>query len=239
MRRAAVSAAVLGLLALGAPAAPASAQDQVSLTPASAKPFPHRSFRLAAPGRRGLRTEDVKVTENGDAVSALSLSSVDGGRPGEFGAILVIDASSSMRGRAIRSAIDAARALARQRRGAQQLGVIVFNSTVKVLLAPTSDQRAINDALSGPPSLGPRTHTFDAVSSALDELERAAITAGSIVVLSDGRDTGSVARADAVARRARKANISIFTVGLRSGSINSKRINSRELEDLAAARRGR
>lgn len=239
MRRVALSVAVLGLVVFGASAAAAAPQDPVNLTPASAKPFPDRSFRLAVPGRRGLALEDIQVTENAERVNALSLSSADGGGAGEFGAILVIDASTSMRGRAIRSAIDAARALARQRRGAQQLGVIVFNNTIEVLLRPTSDQRAINAALSKPPALGPQTHTFDAVSRALDELEQAAITAGSIIVLSDGRDTGSTTRADTVAQRARKANISIFTVGLRSGSINSEKINSSQLQDLAVAGRGR
>lgn len=240
MRRAAFTGAVLGLLAaFGASTAAAAPQDPVSLTPASAKPFPDRSFRLAVPARRGLTLRDLQVTENGERVDALSLSSADGGGVGEFGAILVIDASTSMRGRAIRSAVDAARALARQRRGAQQLGVIAFNKSVDVLLPPTSDPRAIEAALSKPPALGPQTYTFDAVDRALDELERAAISAGSIVVLSDGGDTGSATAAAAVAQRARKANISIFTVGLRSGSINAKKINSSALQALAAAGRGR
>ncbi|MDQ3722566.1 MAG: type II secretion system F family protein [Actinomycetota bacterium] len=232
MRRGALSAAVLGLLALSPAAAPAA--DRISLAPVGGAEFPERAYRLTLPARRGLRSDDVKITENGDPVSKLSLLSADGRRGGEFGAVLVIDASSSMKGRAIRSAIDAARALARQRRGAQQLGVIVFNRTPKVLLAPTDDQRAIDEVLSRPPPLGPQTYIFDAVSSALDLLDRAKITAGSIVVLSDGADSGSRAAAGAVARRARKANVSILSVGLRSGAFDPS-----GLKELATSSRGR
>lgn len=237
MKHVVLSVAILGVMVFGA--ATASARSQVSLVPAGSEQFPQRSYLLAVPERRNLRLGDIKVTENGEDVSKLSLASATGGRLGEFGSMLIIDASTSMRGRAIRSAFDAARALARQRRGAQQLGVIVVNNTVKVLLAPTSDERAINKVLRRPPSLALQTHTFDAVNSALDELERASIDAGSIVVLSDGADTGSHTKADVVAQRARNANISIFTVGLRSGSVNSQKIDSRALQGLAEAGRGR
>ena len=232
MRLAAVSAAVLGLLVFGATTAPA--QDRIGLVPAGSAQFPERSYRLTLPERRGLRPEDVKVTENGEPVRSLSLSSGDGRRRGEFGTILVIDASASMKGRAIRGAMSAARALARQRRGAQQIGVIVFNRTPTILLAPTDDRKAIDRALSRPPSLAAKTHIFDAVSGALDLLAQAKITAGSIVVLSDGADSGSRRAADAVTARARKENVSVFTVGLRSGAFDS-----RELKGLAAAGRGR
>lgn len=240
MRRGATTAALLGLLWLGA-LAPAAAtatartvQLPASLAPAGVTKFPQRSYRLTAPARRVLRPQDVTVTENGNPVSRLTLASANGQSPREFGAMLVIDASSSMRGRAIHGALAAARALARQRSGAQQIGVIVFNETPKVLLAPTDDQRAIDEVLARTPALAPQTHIFDAVSTALDLLDQGGITAGSIVLLSDGSDTGSTTAGDAVAARARKANVSIFTVGLRSGAFDSS-----GLKELAAAAHGR
>lgn len=234
MRRVALSLAALGLLALGVSTAAAAPEDHVSLAPASAKPFPDRSFRLTVPERRRLRAEDVKITENGEPVSGLSLATADGARTGTFGTVVVIDASSSMRGAAIRSAIGAARELARQRSDGQQLGFVLFNNTPKVLLAPTDDQRAIDAALSTTPTLAPQTYIFDAVSLALDELEKASITAGSVVVLSDGSDTGSQAALDAVAKRARAANVAIYSVGLRSRSFNQS-----GLKVLATTSRGR
>jgi tight adherence protein B len=228
-----VSALTLGLLlALGAGSA--SAGNHVSLVPAGSSKFPQRSYRLTVPERRGLRVQDIKVTENGEPVSKLSLTSTEGAAPGEFGTILVIDASKSMHGRAIRSAVGAALELARQRAASQQLGIITFNKTATVLLAPTSDQRAIEDTLSTIPRLDPQTRMFDAVSSALDELEKANIEAGSIVVLSDGADTGSLAPPDAVARRARAANVSVYSVGLRSRAFDTS-----GLKELASTSRGR
>ncbi|MBA2517350.1 MAG: type II secretion system F family protein [Solirubrobacterales bacterium] len=232
MRRAALSVGVLGLLAFGPASAPA--QERIGLVPAGTAKFPERSYRLTVPERRALRLEDVTVTENGDRVSKLSLASADGRRRGEFGTILAIDASASMKGAAIRGAMGAARALARQRSGAQQLGIIAFNQAPKVLLAPTDDQRSIDEALSRTPPLAPQTQIFDAVSSALDLLDQAQITTGSIVVLSDGSDTGSRVAADAVARRAQKANVTVFTVGLRSGAFDP-----RGLKDLSSSSRGR
>jgi tight adherence protein B len=235
MRRAALSLALLallGLLTLGSGVA--SAQTAIGLAPAGNQTFPERSYRVTVPARRGLLPRDVTVTENGERVSKLKLASADAASVGQFGSILVIDASSSMHGRAITSAMGAARVLAGQRTGTQQLGVIVFNRTPKVLLAPTSDPHAIAAALSGTPKLASQTHIFDAVNTAMDLLATANIRAGSIVVLSDGSDTGSQLTSNAVAARARKANVSIYSVGLRSGAFDSS-----GLKDLAAAGRGR
>jgi tight adherence protein B len=232
MRKAALLATLLGVLAFGASSAPA--QGRISLAPTGSASFPERSYRLTVPERRGLSPEDIKVTENGEAVGKLSLASADGGQGGEFGAILAIDASGSMRGRAIRGAIGAARELARRRSGSQQLGIITFNKTATVLLDPTDDQRAIDEALAKTPRLGRGTRIFDAVGTALDLLDQASITAGSIVVLSDGSDSGSRVAPEAVGRRARKENVAIFTVGLRSGAFDSG-----PLERLAAVGRGR
>jgi tight adherence protein B len=236
MRRAALTVAVLGLLVSGATATATAAptKDEVTLAPAGTPRFPERAYRLTVPARRGLLAKDIKITENGDPVSKATLASADGRRGGEFGAVLVIDASASMHGGAIRSAIAAARVLARQRSGAQQLGIVVFNRTPRVLLAPTADQGAIDQALSAPPVLAPQTRIFDAVSTALDLLDRANVTAGSIVVLSDGSDTGSRSPASAVIRRAGKANVTIHTVGFRSRAFDSG-----ELKGLAGASHGR
>jgi tight adherence protein B len=232
MKKAALVAAVLGLLAFGATAAPA--KERIDLTPAGSASFPERSYRLTVPERRGLSPEDLRITENGDAVKRVSLASAEGGDGGEFGAILLIDNSFSMRGKAIRGALAAARELAHQRSASQQLGIIAFNGTPAVLLEPTDDQRAIDEVLAETPPLGRGTRIFDAVSTALDLLDQARITAGSVVVLSDGSDSNSRTAPEAVARRARKSDVSIFTVGLRSRAFDSG-----ALERLAAAGRGR
>ncbi len=232
MRRAALAAVVLGLLLL-APT-PARAAESPVIVPAGSPQFPDRALRLTVPEQRALSAAQVKVSENGDRVRGVTLTSAAGPRPTDFGTVLVIDASKSMRKAGIRRAMAAARALAAERTGNQQLGVIVFNSTPTVLIAPSSDQRAIEQALSGTPKLGPQTHVFDAVDTALALLATARITAGSVIVLSDGADTGSLVPASAVGARARKANVRVFTIGLRSRSFDVT-----QLSELAAAGRGR
>ena len=238
MRPRALGAAAVGLLALAAAApanaAPVIAGEQPFLTPAGMPEFPDRAFRLTVPERRALTPDQVKVTENGDPVRGTTLTSVSTSQSRDFGTILVIDASKSMRGAAIVRAVEAARSLAAERADNQRLGVIVFNNTPKVLLAPSTDRTAIDDALSTTPKLAPQTHIFDAVAVALEVLTTAKITAGSIIVLSDGADTGSAAPPAAVSARARKRNVRIFTVGLRSRSFDPS-----GLRGLAEAGRGR
>lgn len=231
MRRAALAVVLLGLLLA---AAPGHAAERALVVPAGSPQFPDRALRLTVPERLALSAAQVKVSENGERVRGVTLTSAAGPRRTDFGTVLVIDASKSMRAAGIRRAMAAARALAAERTGNQQLGVIVFNRTPTVLIAPSSDQRAIDQALSVTPKLGPQTHVFDAVDTALSLLARARITAGSVVVLSDGADTGSLAPASAVGARARKANVRVFTIGLRSRAFDFT-----QLTELAAVGRGR
>lgn len=226
----AVALALLALLALQA--APAPAQDRAQLSEASAT-FPARAVRLSVPERRALSAAQLQVTENGDPVRSVELVSSSAPSRRTFGTVLVIDASKSMRG-AIVKAMAATRALAQQRSAGQQIGVVTFNRRAQIRLPLTDDPQAIAGALAAPPPLAPRTQIFDAVGLALDELRRARIDAGSIVVLSDGSDTGSASTLADVARRARRDGVRIHTIGLRSGAFDQG-----ELEGLASAGQGR
>ena len=116
--------------------------------------------------------------------------------------------------------MEAARLLAAQRAGRQQIGVVVFNRSPRVILDLTDDQSAIETALSAPPLLAAQTHIFDAVDVAVKMLREAQIVSGSVVVLSDGSDTGSRVSAATVAGRARRGDVRIFSVGLRSGAFD-------------------
>ena len=61
---------------------------------------------------------------------------------------------------------------------------------------------------------------YDAVEAALGLLRETEIAAGSVVVLSDGADTGSKASLVDVAGRARADSVRVFSVGLRSRGSN-------------------
>jgi Flp pilus assembly protein TadB/Mg-chelatase subunit ChlD len=233
MRRRALGAALLGFLALVVATPQAVAQGPL-LVPAGTPTFPERAFRLTVPERRALSMSQLTLTENGEKVRGLSLTSVAAANTSDFGTVLVIDASKSMHGAAIERAIEAAREVAAQRASNQQLGVVVFNRKPTVVTDLTTDQNLIDTALAVPPNLAAQTRIFDAVDTALGMLAKAKITAGSIIVLSDGADTNSLKPASAVGSRARKANVRIFTVGLRSRSFDKG-----ELSDLAKIGRGR
>jgi tight adherence protein B len=66
------------------------------------------------------------------------------------------------------------------------------------------------------PDLGSGTHIYDALDTAVLALVRARVSASTIVLLSDGADTGSKATSADVVAHARAAHVRVYTVGLRS-----------------------
>ena len=97
-----------------------------------------------------------------------------------------------MEGGAIANAVIAARAFAAHQQTGQLLGVVVFNSTAKVLVPLTTNPELVDSALATEPELGRGTHIYDAVGTAVSMLKQAEVAAPAIIVLSDGADTGSM-----------------------------------------------
>jgi tight adherence protein B len=231
MRARAALAIVAALSALAATTPSAlGAVSGLRLAPVAGARFPDRAFVLSLPSGMSLDQGRVDVRENGDLVSGLSVVPAFAAEKGEFAVVLVIDASDSMRGEAIQGALDAARAFAAQRTESQQVAVVAFNDSSTVLLPLTTSQEAIEGVLGSPPNLSRGTHIYDAVSTAITLLADAKVTAGSVILLSDGADTGSRMTEADVAAAARAAHVRIFSVGLRS-----RQFQRRPLESLAAA----
>lgn len=206
--------------------------DGLRLTPLGEPRFPQRSFVLTLPAGQAVDSGRVHVRENGGRVAGLSVSPGTGGS--EFGVVLVIDASLSMTGAPINDAMAAARAFAQEREPQQPLGVVTFNSATETLVPLTTDPETIDSALASPPGLRRQTHIYDGVQTATSMLAESGARAGSIVVLSDGRDTGSAISLDQAARRARQKGVRVFTVGLRSSAFEHD-----ALAKLAEGGRGR
>jgi tight adherence protein B len=224
VRRASVAALALGalwLLAEGALGAASGGGGTTRLVEAGGARFPDRAFVLTLPAKRRLAPGHVHVLENGAPVSSLSVVPVGKAGRDDFGVVLVIDASNSMRGRAIVDANAAARAFAAQRSPNQQLAVVTFNREASVLLPFTTDPEAISAALAKPPPLAQGTHLFDGVATALRILRGAKIASGSVIVLSDGADTGSRLTAAGAAAAARNDHVRIFSVGIQSRSFRA------------------
>jgi tight adherence protein B len=205
---------VLAALAATLAPAPASAAAESKVSPAGA-PFPYRAFIVSEPAGRRLTAADVRVSENGEPVSDLTVLPA-GALGARLGVVLLLDASGSMRGAPITDAMAAARSFEAVRNGGEPLGILAFDSSARSLLPLTISRRKIDDALTGVPRLGDGTRIYDAVDAAILMLLKARVSAGTIVLLSDGADTGSAKTAAEVVARARAAHVRVYTVGLRS-----------------------
>jgi tight adherence protein B len=227
-RLAATIGAVLAVaLSAGAPASAAN----LELAPAGKPRFPVRTFALTLPAELSLSSQEVTVRENGRIVPDASV--VSGTATSQLGVVLVMDASNSMRGEAIAGATVAARTLANHRNRRQPLGIVTFNDEAATLLSPTTDETEIDSALSSPPALARGTHIYDAVDVAIALFEEEGISGGSVVVLSDGSDTGSGQTVTDVTATAREAGVRIHAVGLRSPAFEPD-----PLQDLATGAGG-
>ncbi|MSO96121.1 MAG: VWA domain-containing protein [Thermoleophilia bacterium] len=208
------AAAVLAATALStAGATRAESAAGIQLTEATESHFPDMAFVVSFPEKQPITAAQISVTENRKPVQDVSIA-----KPGseEFGVVLVIDASNSMKGAPITGAIAAARAFAQRRNPGQQLALIAFNSETSVVLPLTEDAAAISTALARKPPLATGTHIHDALATAATLLADAGVSAGSIVLLSDGQDVGStIDQATAIAGL-KAARARVFAVGLRS-----------------------
>ena len=218
---AAASAATL--LAAGASA---TGRPGFRLTPLSSVQFPDRAFVLASTNGAAIASSAIHVTEDGRAVRQPSIVPADQTVNRTFGVVLVIDASASMRGAAIDNAMAAARVFQAHSPASRALGLVTFNRAVRVVAPPTTDRKAIAASLATRPRLAVRTRLWDAAGRAIDVLRQQKITAGSIVLLTDGRDIGSKLTPDQVVSKARSAGVRVFTVGLQSSQFNPEDLQS-------------
>lgn len=142
---------------------------------------------------------------------------------------LVVDASISMSDTAggaqtkLQAAISAAKTLAgllqlKADGSGDQAAVIGFNDNATVLAPLTGDRVAVDSALDQLPALqGPGTFIDRALQTAIDELNSPRRRPGStrsLVLVTDGKNSGDTANVLRLADALRAANIAVFTVGL-------------------------
>ena len=193
--------------------------EQLEIAPVARIPFPDRGYVVSLRSGQTVDGSTIEVRENGVRVpNALVTPLAASGL--RFGMVLAIDASNSMAGEPFAAAITAAKVFVSERQPEAELGFVAFNGEVSVLQPPTDDAKALTDALQNPPELAFGTRIYDALDSSLDLLREAKISSGSVVLLSDGDDVGSVHLIDTVVRAAQRQRIRIFTVGLRSGAFD-------------------
>ena len=120
-----VQVALLALLAAGLTAAPSAAgKSGLTLTEAGNPPFPDRAFVLTLPSDRPLSADQLRVRENGTPVTGLTVVPAALGKGNQFGVVLVIDASDSMKGKPIAGALAAAQLFVGHRTAEEQVAVV-------------------------------------------------------------------------------------------------------------------
>jgi tight adherence protein B len=233
--RAGRSVAVLAgatLLAAALLATPArSAASSLHVSEGGGASFPARALVVSVPGVRSLQPSQVHITENGQPVAGAVVRPLANAGAGDFGVVLAIDTAPTMKGAPLEQAMAAARALAAERTGNQQLGVVTFDSHATVALPLTADPQAITQALARTPAVGHGAYIYNALNVAVQQLAEAKIAAGAVILLSDGASEGAIPQpghnltASSVGAAAAAAHAQIYTVGLRDSSFTPERMS--------------
>jgi tight adherence protein B len=205
------------------PSVAAAADSQFSLTPVGRVRFPERAYLLDLPRHAVLTRGHVYVRENGQPVDAFTLDpALSAGR---LAIVLALDASNSMQGLPLRQAVGAARGFVNRAGSDAPIGIVAFNQASSILLKPTSNRDSIDRALAKTPATAEGTRIYDALVASIKLVTASGAAGGSIVLLSDGRDTGSAALLARVAAVAHRAHVRIFTVGLKSATFRPGALN--------------
>jgi tight adherence protein B len=218
------------LAALAVPAAGLGQGAAPTLKEERGSGFPDRAYLLQLPESRALSGLQLEVTENGGGVVGLGIQAPGGSASG---AVLLIDASNSMKGAAIDGAMAAAREFLKQRKADLPVAIVVFGPASTVLTDFTTSSDELNAAVASNPPLAEGTHIHDALIRVSELAEAEGLGRMNIVLLSDGTDIGSTASRDEALAALAKVNARVISVGLRS-----RQYDPESLQSLAQATDG-
>jgi len=219
--RARIALAAL-VAAVTVPAIAAGQTGAPTLTEAPDSSFPDRVYIYNTPTPAALTAANIQVTENGGGVSSLAVDS----SARSSGAILLIDASNSMRGAPIEGAMAAARAFMTERKELLPVAVIAYNPDVTVLTDFTTDSDELASAVATTPSTAEGTLIYDALIRAAELAKARGYARTTAVLLSDGHRRGvQASRADALAAL-NDANVRVISVGLSSPLYDSETLRA-------------
>lgn len=213
-------ARLTGALMLAAAAAPLAAQSQFSVRVESV-----RVDVLVADGGRpvlGLRADDFEILDNGvpQQTDLVSFDEVP------LNVILVLDISNSVAGERLEQLQDAGRAVLTGLRKEDQAALVTFSHVVSLGAALSKDLAAVRSALGAAYGFG-ETSLIDATYTAMMVGEADAGRA-LLIAFSDGVDTQSWLRADAVLDAAKRSDAVAY------GAAIEARESSSFLRDLTS-----
>jgi len=227
---AALAAAVAAILAIALAAASAGAATSttpsLSVFAVPGVPYPAQALRLTASSPLGAATGQITVDENGQQVKGLTVTAQGAASGGVPGTMLLIDRSRSMAGAPLQSAVSAARAFVAEHSSTEPIGLIYFAQHPTIVSPPTTNTAALQQALATVPKTIAGTHIMDAASVALAQLRAAGTTEGTLLLMSDGQDTGSTASEAQVANQAQAQHVGVYTVGMQDPSFDGSTLQS-------------
>jgi tight adherence protein B len=166
-----------------------------------------------------LHDTDFAATINGKPVEVTGATPLQEqrGTRGKVAIVLAVDTSGSMLEapngvRNIDRAKEAADAFVQRMRPGTQLGLIAFSTTPVVVQGLTTDRELVRSRIRSLTATGD-TALYDAVALASRQLS-AVQGQRTLVVLSDGRDDGSKSGSGGAIDAAKRAGVTVYTVGL-------------------------
>ena len=218
-----IAAASVGIAALVVPSLALGQGSAPKVTESPTSGFPDRGYLLQLPQRKALTTAGVAVSENGGPVSGLAVVPPGGAATG---AILLIDASNSMKGAPIQNAMLAARAFLKERKANMPVSVVVFGPDDSVLAEFTTDANELAASVAETPATSEGTHIYDALIEATESVTSQELRRATIVLMSDGTDVGSEASLAEAQSALAATNARVYSVGLQSPQYDPKTLQA-------------
>lgn len=154
--------------------------------------------------------------------------------------VVLLDASSSMRGRKLENAKKALSAFLKRLRPTDEAMLVTFDTRAQVVATFTADHDAIRRGLKRLDGNG-STALYDAILTALDASGAASRRRRSLLLISDGINNYGRARLDETEARLRASGLELFAIGLESGmpeELEERAITRMVLETLTRAAGG-
>lgn len=202
-------AATVGVSSAGAAATSMTVQS------ADTAQFPSVKVSVVLPATVTAAGEPAfTVTENGKSVQVESVRSVRASDE-PLDAILVLDASGSMKGEAFERAKEAAKEFAAAMPDGSGIALITISTRPRVVLPFTDNRGLVTSAIDRLDANG-ETALYDALAEAASLAVTSKVGVAGIVVLSDGGDTTSRLSGSAVSATLDRARVPIYSVALPS-----------------------
>jgi tight adherence protein B len=215
-----VAAATVAILVLGAGSA-ALAQTEssapvIQITDVNIARYPRVQMIVDFLNlEEALDPAQLQVTENGNAVGDLEIETIAESRV-QVGIVLVIDASGSMEGPPIEAAKAAALSFINQKRAEDFIAVATFADDVQVVRGFTNTKSTLVASVEGI-AAGGDTAFYDGIIRSTELFSGdAARLERNMIVLTDGKDEGSVASFDDALAAVADNGVRVFGVALES-----------------------